>query len=106
MINLQEQTEESASEGALIASTRGSFCDHLRSHREAKAMSLDDIARVTRIPTRSLEQLEAGQFEKLPADVFVRGFLRSYAQCIGLDTEDTVKRYAQCGLDPGFLSDG
>ncbi len=63
-------------------------------------MSLEEIARVTRIPQRSLERLEEGAFEALPADVFVRGFLRSYAQCVGLDAEETVRRYAACGLAP------
>lgn len=79
---------------------RRSFCDYLREGRAASAMSLEEIARVTRIPQRSLERLEEGAFEALPADVFVRGFLRSYAQCVGLDTEETVRRYAACGLAP------
>jgi len=79
---------------------RRSFCDYLREGRAASAMSLEEIARVTRIPHRSLERLEEGAFEALPADVFVRGFLRSYAQCVGLDAEETVRRYAACGLAP------
>jgi hypothetical protein len=76
------------------------FCKHLRKQREAARLTLDDIARVTRIPGRSLEHLENGRFEDLPADVFVRGFLRSYANCVGLDPEETLRRYAECGLTP------
>ncbi|HUH01897.1 MAG TPA: helix-turn-helix transcriptional regulator [Kofleriaceae bacterium] len=79
---------------------RQSFCDYLRQGREARSMSLEDIARVTRIPERSLERLERGEFEALPADVFVRGFLRSYAQCVGLDADDALRRYGDCGLTP------
>ena len=79
---------------------RSSFCTYLRRGRDAAKMSLDDIARVTRIPQRSLERLESGKFEELPAEVFVRGFLRSYAVCIGIDPDDALRRYAQCGLSP------
>lgn len=82
-------------------SERASFCEYLRRRREERDLSLDDIARTTRIPERSLAYLEQGEFEKLPADVFVRGFLRSYATCVGLDADETIRRYAACGLAPG-----
>ncbi|WP_428269350.1 helix-turn-helix domain-containing protein [Haliangium sp.] len=68
--------------------------------RHERAMSIDEISGVTRIPVRSLERLESGRFEELPADVFVRGFLRSYARCVGLDEEDTIRRYTRCGMPP------
>lgn len=61
-------------------------------------MSLDDIAAETRIPPRSLVSLEAGRFEELPADVFVRGFLRSYARCVGLDADDVLRSYSALGF--------
>jgi transcriptional regulator with XRE-family HTH domain len=54
----------------------GSF---LKSHREQRRMSLEEVARVTRIPTPSLESIEADRFDELPGEVFVRGFLKSYA---------------------------
>ena len=79
---------------------RQHFCEFLRTRRDAAELSLDDISRVTRIPRGSLEHLEAGRFEKLPGDVFVRGFLRSYAGCIGLDAEETVRAYTSCGELP------
>lgn len=80
--------------------SRERFCEYLRESRDHAAMSIEDIARVTKIPERSLRYLEDGTFEKLPADVFVRGFLRSYARCVGIDAEDVVRRYANCGLEP------
>jgi hypothetical protein len=78
--------------------SRARFCEYLRAQREATNTSLEQIATKTRIPERSLRLLEAGTFESLPADVFVRGFLRSYAGCLGLDADEIVKRYAACGL--------
>ena len=79
---------------------RETFCSSLVAARGKRGMTLTHIAEVTRIPIRSLERLERGEFEKLPADVFVRGFLRSYARCVGLDVEDTIRRYAECGMTP------
>ncbi len=78
---------------------RAAFCDLLRQRRAERELSLEEIATETRIPVRSLKSLESGQFENLPADVFVRGFLRSYARCVGLDADDTVRRYARLGFD-------
>src|SRR5687767_10065535 len=83
--------------GATVVS-RQSFCDYLVSARKRRGMSIPEIATVTRIPVRSLERLESGLFEELPADVFVRGFLRSYGRCVGLDAEEIIRRYAHCGM--------
>jgi hypothetical protein len=80
--------------------SRDRFCEYLRAQRDRASLSIEDIARVTRIPERSIRQLEEGRFEELPADVFVRGFLRSYARVIGVSADDVVRRYAMCGLDP------
>lgn len=81
------------------SNSRTEFCARLRQHREERKLSLDDIAAETRIPRRSLESLESGEFEKLPADVFVRGFLGSYSRCVGLDCDDTLRRYSRLGLE-------
>ena len=55
---------------------------------------------MTKIPERSLERLEAGRFADLPGDVFVRGFLRSYARCVGLDPEEIVRTYGELATKP------
>ena len=73
--------------------TTDEFCAYLRGERELKALTLAEISRITKVPAPSLRRLETGKFDELPAEVFVRGFLRSYAQCLGLDPEDVVRRY-------------
>ncbi len=70
----------------------------LRAGRVHRGMSLDDVAKVTKIQPRILERLEAGKLEGLPAEVFVRGFVRSFARCVGLDEDEALRRYAACGL--------
>jgi hypothetical protein len=64
-------------------------------------MSLEAVTKVTKIQPRILERLEAGQLDGLPAEVFVRGFVRSFARCVGLDEDEALRRYAACGLAAG-----
>jgi hypothetical protein len=74
---------------------RVNFGKHLKEEREARALTIAEVARVTKIPERSLDRLETGQWDELPAEVFVRGFVRSYARCVGLDPEESARRYAE-----------
>jgi cytoskeletal protein RodZ len=66
----------------------------LRRERELRGMSVEEIARATRIPLASLERLEADRYDDLPGEVFVRGFLRAYARAIGIDCEEIVALYS------------
>jgi cytoskeleton protein RodZ len=57
----------------------------LKEAREAKGLSVEDIAAQTRIPTRHLTSLEESEWDKLPAATYSIGFAKSYAALIGLD---------------------
>jgi cytoskeletal protein RodZ len=59
--------------------------ERLRVAREAKGLSLDDVARQTRIPVRHLEHIERGEWDALPAITYSVGFARSYANTVDLD---------------------
>lgn len=59
--------------------------EQLREAREAKGLSLEDVAASTRIPTRHLISLEAGAWDKLPAPTYAVGFAKNYAGAVGLD---------------------
>jgi len=65
----------------------------LKRARESRRMSLAEVARVTRIPVPTLESLESDHFDDLPGEVFVRGFLKSYAQAVRIVPEDVLARY-------------
>ncbi len=56
-------------------------------------MSLLEISKATRIQVKYLEALESGDHRDLPAEVYVRGFLRSYARYLGLEDDAFVKLY-------------
>ncbi|QQE80869.1 RodZ domain-containing protein [Alicyclobacillus sp. SO9] len=57
----------------------------LRRKREELGLSLDDIQTKTKIRKRYLEAIETGDWSVLPGDVYARGFVRSYADALGLD---------------------
>lgn len=66
---------------------------YLRRRREERAMSVGELSRATRIPASALCRIENDQFDDLPGEVFVRGFLRAYARAVGLPVDDVVARY-------------
>jgi cytoskeleton protein RodZ len=68
----------------------GAYLSELRIKR---GVSLDEISRITRIPTRYLAALESDGFDALPAPVFIRGFIRAYCQAIGASPEEALARY-------------
>lgn len=59
--------------------------ERLRVAREAKGLSLEDVAAQTRIPQRHLESLESSEWEKLPAPTYTVGFAKNYAGAVDLD---------------------
>lgn len=56
----------------------------LRRAREQKGLSLEDIAKKTRIPQRHLASIESGDFDALPGRTYAIGFAKSYARAVGL----------------------
>jgi cytoskeletal protein RodZ len=66
---------------------------YLRRQRERRGMSVAELSRVTRIPTSSLEAIEADRFDELPGQVFVKGFLTAYAQAVRVLPAEIVARY-------------
>jgi transcriptional regulator with XRE-family HTH domain len=72
---------------------KGTFGERLKRERELREVSLEEIAKGTRIAERFLEALENEQWEKLPGGVFGRGFVRSIARYLGLSEENLLSEY-------------
>jgi len=70
------------------------FGGRLRTMREARAVTLRDIASATNLSVAQLEALERNDLSRLPGGIFLRGIVRSYAQQIGADPESTVRDFA------------
>jgi len=68
----------------------GELGDLLRRTREEKGLSLDQAMEATRIRGEFLQALEEEDFDRLPAAVYVKGFLRNYATFLGLDPQEVL----------------
>jgi len=69
------------------------FGSYLRHERELRGVSLDEIASVTKIHVRYLQALESNAFDQLPGEVFIKGFIRSYAKAIGSNVDELLVAY-------------
>lgn len=74
------------------------FGEYLKQAREKKGFSLERLASQTRIPERHLHALESDDFGNLPAKVFAKGFVRSYAKALGLNEEEALQRFLQTSV--------
>ncbi len=75
------------------SATSPDFGARLRQAREARGVSLRQVANATKIAVGVLEALERNDFSKLPGGIFSRAFVRAYAQEVGLDPEETVREF-------------
>ncbi len=65
----------------------------LREARTRQGLEFPELEELTKIRPKYLRALEDEQFEILPAPTYVRGFLRSYAEALGLDGQPFVDEY-------------
>jgi cytoskeletal protein RodZ len=65
----------------------------LRLEREAQGKTIEDVAKVTKMSALTISALEDDRFSALPAPVYVKGHLRTYARFLGLDENDIVEKY-------------
>jgi flagellar biosynthesis protein FlhG len=65
----------------------------LRAVRERSGVSLRDIAATSKVGVRFLEYIESDRFDRLPAPVYLRGFVQEYARVVHLDPRRTADSY-------------
>ena len=70
-----------------------SFGESLKKSRQEKGLTPKDVAKATRIPAHIIEDLESGNESRMPAPVYVKGFIRAYARELGLDEEQLLQEY-------------
>ncbi len=77
-----------------------SIGETLRAARHNKQVSLEDVARATKIKMETLEKLEADDFVGLPAPMYTKGFLKIYSDYLGIDSAGMMAAYlkSQGGL--------
>jgi len=75
--------------------THGDFGGRLRAARERAGVSLEALADQTKVSTSRIRALERNDLSTWPGGIFRRGFVRSYAERVGLDPDETVEAFVQ-----------
>lgn len=78
---------------AMVESAQPDFGAKMKRLREARGVTLRQIADATKISIGALEALERNDISRLPGGIFSRAFVRSYAIEVGLDPEQTVREF-------------
>jgi cytoskeleton protein RodZ len=71
------------------------FGSYLKHERELRGVPLEEISGATKIHIRFLKALEENSFDELPGEVFIKGYIRSYANIIGSDVEEMLNIYKE-----------
>ena len=91
---------EDASASAPPQSAIGGYGAKLRAARERMGMLPADIAATLHLEEPVVRAIEQGREDKLPAAVYVRGYIRAYAGLVGLDADELVADFAPVADDP------
>lgn len=81
------------------------FCDELRWERERRKVSIEKISEETKVSSRHLQALEAGEYDALPGGVFRKGIVRSYLAALGLDEVTWIERFEATLRESGAAED-
>jgi cytoskeleton protein RodZ len=74
-----------------------SLGQYFRRAREHKGWTLEEAAVKTRILSPFLQAVEEDNYEQLPAEVFAKGFVRSYGQVLGLPDMEVLAKFEESG---------
>jgi len=69
------------------------FGSYLKSERELRGVTLEELHAKTRIPIHYLQALEKNLFDEMPEEVFIRGYIRSFAKVIGANEDEMLSAY-------------
>ena len=79
--------------------------DYLKKGREAQNISLSDVSDYTKISKIYLDCLENDEYTKIPAEPYVKGYISSYAGCVGIDEHEALKLYDSFRIDTNDAED-
>jgi hypothetical protein len=79
---------------------------YLKRERERRGLALRTISESTKVSVALLEGLEADDISRWPGGIFRRAFVRSYAECVGLDADDVVRRFERQHQPPEPVEPG
>jgi hypothetical protein len=77
-----------------MVSDRRALGGRLKRQRERAGVTLERISQSTKVPVALFAGLESGDCSRWPAGLFARAYVRSYAEAIGLNADETVEEFA------------
>ncbi len=81
--------------------------EKLKKLRSERRVSLNDISKFTKVQVKYLESLEEGRYDELPADVYIKGFLKSYADFFGLNDKVLIRLFEkERGIKKNMANNG
>jgi cytoskeletal protein RodZ len=80
---------------AEVAAAASAFGRWLLHERELRALSRQEVVKLTRLPPGTIDALESGDAGRMPPKAYVSGYLRTYAAAVGLDADDVVLRWQE-----------
>ena len=86
-MSIASESESSRPELGVAASGEA-----LRQAREARGLSLAEVAGALKLTAKQVGAIESESFEQLPGIAFARGFIRNYARLLGLDPAPLLER--------------
>ncbi|OMC78755.1 hypothetical protein BK125_07785 [Paenibacillus odorifer] len=72
----------------------------LKEARLQKGMSLDDVQEVTKIRKKYLEAIESGDYKVLPGSFYVRAFIKTYAEAVGMSPDELLEEHGNVPAPP------
>lgn len=66
---------------------------YLKVQRKLRGITLSEVSAASKVAPNWLALLESDDFDKLPGEIFTKGYLRLYAEVLGLDVDDVLLRY-------------
>lgn len=78
--------------------------DKLRQAREARGITISEVAEQTRISRLYLESIENNDYRNLPGGIFNKGFVKSYAKYVGIDEQEALQDYSKLISEQGETS--
>jgi len=77
--------------------------EKLCEERVRKGLTLEDVARSTKIKLSFLSAIEKGEYEKLPSSTYAHGFVRNYAKFLGLPEHETLAIFKREYAEENFF---
>ena len=94
---VQEKVDDQQPESVGDQSTERSIGQRFRAERERQEITLDDVMLDTRIPRQHIENIENDQFESMPSEGYLKGYIRNYSRYLKIDPEEMLELLSDSG---------